>query len=201
VNVNALERVVRQTPTEKRSSANPADAQSGAGSGWQAIASPILVLIHLLGLTMFLGSILGNIVLGVGAPATGDPGAVVFAWRAIASTNTFLTIPGLATLIGSGLLLILAQDRSPRRERWLAFKILAVIGIVVIAAALIAPSEDQLRALAKSLPDPAARASFTEVAVRQQIYGAVNLALIVLASVLVVFKPRLGGMVPRRLRR
>jgi amino acid transporter len=178
-----------------------AEPQEPAGLSPQAIASPILVLIHLLGLTMFLGSILGNIVLSLGAPATGDPGAVVFAWRAIASANTFLTIPGLAILIGSGVLLVLAQGRSPRRERWLAFKILAVIGIVVIAAALIEPSEDQLRVLAQSLPDPAARASFTEAAVRQQIYGAVNLALIVLASALVVFKPRLGGVVPRRLRR
>jgi hypothetical protein len=177
------------------------EPQEAVGLSWLAIASPILVLIHLLGLTMFVGSILGNIVLSLGAPATGDASAVVFAWRAIASANTFLTIPGLALLIASGFLLIPVQGRSPRRERWLAFKILAVIGIVVIAAALIAPSEDQLRALAKSLPDPAAHASFIEVAVRQQIYGAVNLALVVLASALVVLKPRLGGAVPRRLRR
>jgi hypothetical protein len=190
VSVKARERVAGQI-----------ERQEAAGLSWHAIASPILVLIHLLGLTMFVGSILGNIVLSLGAPAMGDPGAVVFAWRAIASANTFLTIPGLALLIGSGFLLIPVQDRSPRRERWLAFKILAVIGIVLIAAALIQPSEDQLRALAKSLPDPAAHASFTEVAVRQQIYGAVNLALVVLASALVVFKPRLGGVVPRRLRR
>lgn len=181
--------------------ANVTEPLEAEGSGWRAIASPFLVIIHLLGLTMFLGSILGNIVLSLGAPATGDPGAVVFAWRAIGSANTFLTIPGLAILIGSGLLLIPAQDRSPTRERWLAFKMLAVIGIVVITAALIEPSEDQLRDLAKSLPGAAARASFMEVAVRQQIYGAVNLALVVLASALVVFKPRLGGMVPRRLRR
>jgi hypothetical protein len=181
--------------------ANFTESKDEARSGWKAIVSPMLVLVHLVGLTMFLGSILGNIVLSLGAPATGDPGAVVFAWRAIGSTNTFLTIPGLAILIGSGLVLIPAQDRSPTRERWLAFKMLAVIGIVVIAAALIEPSEDQLREIAKSLPDPAARASFTEVAVRQQIYGAVNLALVVLASALVVFKPRLGGMIPHRLRR
>jgi hypothetical protein len=178
-----------------------AEPQEPAGLSRQAIASPILVLIHLVGLTMFVGSILGNVVLSLGAPATGDPGTVVFAWRAIASANTFLTIPGLVILIGSGLLLIPAQERSPRRERWLAFKILAVIGIVITAAALIEPSEAQLRILAQSLSDPAARASFTEVTLRQQIYGAVNLALIVLASALVVFKPRLGGTVPRRLRR
>jgi hypothetical protein len=178
-----------------------AEPPEAAGSGWKVRASPILLLIHLLGLTMFLGSILGSIVLSLGAPATGDPGAVVFAWRAIGSANTFLTIPGLAILIGSGLFLIPAQDRNPRHERWLALKMLAVIGIIAITAVLIEPSEDQLRELAKSLPDPAARASFTEVAVRQQIYGAVNLALVVLSSALVVFKPRLGGMVPRRLRR
>src|SRR5438105_593010 len=56
-----------------------AEAQAAPESGWQAIASQILVLIHLLGLTMFVGSILDNIVLSLGAPATGDPGAVVFA--------------------------------------------------------------------------------------------------------------------------
>jgi hypothetical protein len=192
---------VKAAQSGRSAAANLAEAQAALESGWQATASQILVLIHLFGLTMFVGSILGNIVLSLGAPATGDPAAVVFAWRAIAAANTFLTIPGLAILIGSGLLLIPAQDRSPRRERWLALKILAVIGIVVIAAALIEPSEDQLRVLAQSLPDPAARAGFMEVAVRQQIYGAVNLALVVLASVLVLFKPRLGGVVPRRLRR
>lgn len=90
------------------------EPEDAAGLSWQAIASPILVLIHLLGLTMFVGSILGNIMLSLGAPATGDPGAAVFAWRAIASANMFLTIPGLAILIGSGLLLIPAQERSPR---------------------------------------------------------------------------------------
>src|SRR5205807_2723998 len=114
---------------------NLTETEEAARTDPKAIASPILVLIHLLGLTMFVGSILGNIVLSLGAPATGDPGAVVFAWRAIAAANTFLTIPGLAILIGSGILLILMQERSPRRERWLALKILAVIGIVVIAAA------------------------------------------------------------------
>jgi hypothetical protein len=181
--------------------ANITEPQEAASSGWQAIASPILVLVHLLGLTMFVGSILANIVLSLGAPATGDPAAVVFAWRAIASTNAFLTIPGLGILVGSGLLLIAVQDRNPSRERWLALKLFAVIGIVVIAAGLIEPSEDQLRLLAKSLPDAAARASFAEVAVRQQLYGAVNLALVILASALGMFKPRLGGTAPRRLSR
>jgi hypothetical protein len=68
VSVKARERVAGQI-----------ERQEAAGLSWHAIASPILVLIHLLGLTMFVGSILGNIVLSLGAPAMGDPGAVVFA--------------------------------------------------------------------------------------------------------------------------
>ena len=65
---------------------------------------------------MFVSSILANIVLSLGAPATGDPAAVLFAWRAIASTNTFLTIPGLAILIGGGLPLPDAAARTSFAE-------------------------------------------------------------------------------------
>ena len=170
-------------------------------SRWRATASPILVIVHLLGLTMFLGSILGSIVLSLGAPATGDAHAVVFAWRAIGAANSFLTVPGLLLTVASGLLLIPTQGRNPRHERWLVLKILAVTGIIVVAATLIEPTEEQLRQLATGLPDLATRAAFTDVAIRQQIYGAINLALVVLASVLGVFKPGLGGKTPRRLRR
>jgi hypothetical protein len=170
-------------------------------SGWRSAASPILVLLHMLGLTMFVGSILGSIVLSLGSPATGDPSRVVFAWRAIGAANAYLTIPGLALMIVTGLLLVPAQRRSPRQERWLVLKIAAVAAIVIVAATLIEPSEDQLRELAGSLPDAAARATFMEVAARQQIYGAMNLALVALVSVLAVLKPRLGGHLPRRLTR
>jgi uncharacterized membrane protein len=183
--------------TESMSLGNP---EMGL-SRWRAAASPILIILHLLGLTMFLGSILGNIVLSLGAPATGDPHAVVFAWRAIGVANTFLTVPGLLLTVASGLLLIPTQGRNPRYERWLVLKILAVIGIIVVATTLIEPSEEQLRQLATGLPDLGARAVFMDVAIRQQMYGAINLALVVLASVLGVFKPRLGGKTPRRLRR
>jgi len=170
-------------------------------SRWKSIALPVLRLMHLLGLTMFVGSILGTIVLSLGAPATGDPNAVVFAWRAIGSANTLLTIPGLAITIVTGVLLVPTQDRSPGRERWATIKILAVLAIVVIAVALIELSEDKLRDLSRSLHDPAARAAFTEVAVTQGTHGAINLALVILGSVLAILKPRLGGMMPRRLRR
>lgn len=170
-------------------------------SRWRATASPILLVLHLLGLTMFLGSILGSIVLSLGAPATGDPHAVVFAWHAIGAANTFLTVPGLLLMVASGLLLIPTQGRSPRHERWLALKILAVLAIIVVAATLIEPSEEQLRQLSTALPDLGARAVFMDAAIRQQIYGVINLALVVLASVLGVFKPGLGGKTPRRLRR
>ena len=104
-------------------------------------------------------------------------------------------------MVVAGLLLVLTQARNPRTERWLAVKILAVVGIIVVAVTLIEPSEDQLRALAVSVADPGTRAEFTTVALRQEIYGAINLVLIALASALAVFKPRLGGPLARRLPR
>jgi len=150
---------------------------------------------------MFLGSILGSIVLSLGAPATGDPQTVVFAWRAIDKANTFLTTPGMLPVGVSGLALILVQGRRPWQELWVGLKILLWIAIVANATLLIVPTEDQLQHLATALPASEARESFMNAALKQQIYGAANLALITLAAVLGVVKPRLQGARASRFRR
>jgi len=150
---------------------------------------------------MFLGSILGSIVLSLGAPATGDPQTVVIAWRAVEDANTFLTVPGMLVVGVSGLALMLVQGRRPWQERWVGLKLLLMIAIVANATLLILPAEDQLRHLATALPASEARESFMNAALKQQIYGAANLALITLAAVLGVVKPRLQGARASRFRR
>lgn len=139
---------------------------------------------------MFLGSVLGSIVLGLGAPATGDPQYVVFAWHAIGRTNAILTTPGMLLVALTGFALMIVERLNPRKEVWLAVKILSIVAIVANANLLIVPAEEQLRQFAEALPAADARAAFNSMAVRQQVYGAINLALISLASVLGVVKPR-----------
>ena len=170
-----------------------ADNEEVRTTRWRALASPIVRLLHLLGLSAFLASIFGSMVLSTGAPATRDPNQVLFAWRAIGSANQLLTVPGLLLMIASGLLLILVQGRDPRQERWLVLKILAVAAILIVSAVQIEPSEEHLRQLPNALPESSAQTAFMNVAVRQEIYGAINIALVVLASALAAFKPRLGG--------
>lgn len=167
----------------------PALVRRGRRS-WRAPAAQALRLLHLLGLTMFLGSILGSIVLSLGAPVTGDPQYVVLAWHAIGRTNAILTTPGMLLVALTGFALMIVERLSPRKEVWLAVKMMLMVAIVANANLLIVPAEEQLRQYAEALPAADARAMFTSMAIRQQIYGAINLALISLAAVLGVVKPR-----------
>jgi len=160
-------------------------------AGWRAVASPVLRLLHLLGSTMLLGSILGSIVLSLGAPATGDPQNVVFAWQAIGRANAILTTPGMLLVGLTGVGLMMVERRKPWEEGWLALKIVVMIATIANAYLLIDPAEEQLRQYAVALPTGDSRAMFANLAIRQQIFGAINLALIVLASVLGVVKPRM----------
>src|SRR5262249_29054377 len=142
-------------------------------------------------LTMFLGSILGSIVLALGAPVTGDPQNVVFAWQAIGRTNAILTTPGMLLVGLTGIALMIVERRNPLEQVWVAVKLLLMIAVVANAYLLLDPAEEQLRHYAAALPAADARAMFANLASRQQIFGAINLAVIVLASVLGVLKPRM----------
>ena len=147
---------------------------------------------HLIGLTLFLGSILGHIVAGAagGAPGTAS---FLYAREHIALATQFLTLPGLALAVVSGVVLAAISRLSPLRQRWLAAKIGLTLAILVNSALFVAPAG--VRALAGAVAlskgDSGAMADILAALRVEQIAGAVNIFLILAIVLLGVFKPRL----------
>src|SRR5579863_1754047 len=109
-----------------------------AGDRSQAM-SRILKTCHLIGLTLFLGSILGHIVAGVAGGAPGTP-SFLYAREHIALATQFLTLPGLALSVVSGIALAVVSRASPLRHPWLAAKIVLTLVILANSALFLAPA-------------------------------------------------------------
>ncbi len=147
---------------------------------------------HLIGLTLFLGSILGHIVAGAagGAPGTAS---CLYAREHIALATQFLTLPGLGLAVVSGVALAIVSRQSPLRQRWLAAKIALTLAILANSALFVAPAGARalVGAVALSKGDGAAIAEILAALRVEQIAGAVNILLILAIVLLGVFKPRL----------
>jgi hypothetical protein len=147
---------------------------------------------HLIGLTLFLGSILGHIVAGA---AGGAPGAAgfLYAREHIALATQFLTLPGLALAVVSGVVLAAISRLSPLRQRWLAAKIGLTLAILVNSALFVAPAGARALAgaVALSKGESGAMADILAALRVEQIAGAVNIFLILAIVLLGVFKPLL----------
>jgi uncharacterized membrane protein len=167
-------------------------ATEGEGEGgWRPLTSKGIRFLHLLGLTLFLGSILASTVLSLSAPATGDPQKVYFAWRAIGHIESTLTTPGLMLSVLTGIGLWIVDMRNPLKEPWLAFKLVLTVAILGNALILIVPREEQLREATAVIPY--VTGTVADMARRLGIFGALNVAMALIAALLGVFKPRLRG--------
>jgi hypothetical protein len=152
----------------------------------------LLKTCHLLGLTLFLGSILGHIVASVAAGAPGGA-SFLYAREHIALATRFLTLPGLALSIVSGIALVVLSRLSPLRHRWLAAKIALTLAVMANSALFLAPAGARALAgaVALSRGDSGAMADVVVALRVEQYAGAANILLILLIVVLGVFKPRL----------
>lgn len=152
----------------------------------------LLKICHLLGLTLFLGSILGHIVASVAAGAPGGE-SFLYAREHIALATHFLTLPGLALSVLSGIALVALSRLSPLRHRWLAAKIGLTLVVMVNSMLFLIPAGARALAgaVAISRGDADAMAQIVAALRVEQYAGAANILLILLIVVLGVFKPRL----------
>jgi hypothetical protein len=155
----------------------------------------LLIVAHLLGLTMFLGSVFGHIVAGIvgGAPGTA---AFLAAREEIAAATQALTMPGLGLTILSGLGLAAVSRLSPIRHRWLAAHAGLAVAIVIIAATVIVPTGMRTLAEARAFALGEAGASLagvTDALSLEHAAGAFSVALAFLVICLGVFKPRIAA--------
>ncbi len=152
-----------------------------------------LKFIHILGLTLFLGSVFGHIVAGVlgGAP---DSASFVFARQEVATATWVLTVPGLVLSILSGIGMIVVSGQSPVKTKWLVLHAGFAVAVAAIAALVIVPNlQDILQeaiALQKGLPGGSMETIMAKKRI-EGIAGGINVLLTLTIIFLGVWKPKL----------
>ncbi len=151
-----------------------------------------LKVIHIAGVAMFLGSIFAHIATGRVPGTAADPAAILYFRLAIDFATRTVTVPGLVIAIVSGALMIASASRGFLRQRWLLLHLAAVAAIGAITVTVMIPVGQELVAAAKAVAAGAMTPeAFAASAMREHLFGAVNILLALAAIVLGVTKPRL----------
>jgi len=149
--------------------------------------------LHLLGLAMFLGSILGHVTVGFIPGATDPSRTMLFGRQAIEVATWSLTVPGLALLVVTGLFMTIHGRLGFLKRRWLTLHQLFGVAILLNAAFVLVPLGADLLELAPEITDgtrPPER--FMALARRESLFGAVNVVLALATLLVAVLKPGLG---------
>jgi hypothetical protein len=148
--------------------------------------------VHLVGLAMFLGSILGHITIGFVPGAKEQAQAMLLGRQAIDIATWTLTIPGLTLLVLTGLLMARCGRLRFAGNRWLTLHALLAVLIVLNAVAVLMPTGGRLLEVSAAIPrDPEARTTFAVLAARESMFGALNLTLTLVTVLIAAMKPRL----------
>ncbi len=148
---------------------------------------PLVRFGHVLGLVLFLGSILAFAVAS-SVPASGDLVGLAVARRIIGNGSIFLTMPGLALLVVSGAVLSAAGgDMRRGRVRVMA---IAAAAIVANATLVVLPSVRSATALAQaSLQAGSLDPLYHRAYMTESIAGGINIALTAVAALAGVWRP------------
>ncbi len=149
-----------------------------------------LKLLHLLGLALFLGSIVCHVVASTLGGTPGGGAEFIAARRQILLASQWVTMPGLGLAVVTGLIMVVRTRRRPRwmlvhgALAWLVVTLALIVVIPTVSAVL-----DGALAIARGSGDVAA------VAAGYQLESAVGVANILLAlaiMTLAIWRPRLG---------
>jgi len=155
--------------------------------------SKAIKALHLIGVIMFFGSILGHITVGLVPGVADDPNTALFAREAIAVATTYLTLPGLALALLSGIYMAAKRGGSVFRTRWLMLHALFGTVIVLNAALVLYPIGQELLEAALQVAKGALPIDqLGDMAGREAAFGAVNVVLCLVMVFVAVVKPRIG---------
>lgn len=152
----------------------------------------LLKFFHILGLTLFLGSVFGHIVASVSGGAPGTP-QFLFARQEISAAIWTLTVPGLALSIATGLGLVAVGRLNPIQTKWLALHSTLAVIIAAIAAILIIPAAAEVLRLAGAMQEGSPGAGVEQIMAAKRtedIAGAINVLLALIGAAVGVWKPK-----------
>lgn len=151
-----------------------------------------LKVIHVLGVVLFLGSVFAHIAAGQ-IPVTPGSSAILTARQVIDLTTRYVTLPGLGIAIVSGALMAAKGYSGALKRRWLMLHMAAALAVAVISVTVMAPAGREILAAAGALAaGNLSPEALSAIALREHVFGAVNILLAIAAIVLGVVKPRLS---------
>jgi hypothetical protein len=151
-----------------------------------------LKAIHIVGVALFLGSIFAHIATGQTPAALTEPAATLFSRQAIDIATRYVTVPGLAIVVISGILMVAIGYPNLLKRGWLVLHAAVAAIIVVITITVMLPAgRDILTAAAALASGAGTREAFDATAMREHSFGAANIVLALAAIVLGAVKPRL----------
>jgi Predicted integral membrane protein (DUF2269) len=148
--------------------------------------------LHLIGATMFFGSILSHITVGLVPGAQDDPQTAFIVREGIDAATIYLTIPGLILLVAAGVFMIVKGKLPVLKIRWLMLH--AVFGLLIAfnGAVLLYPIGQNMLGIAGQVVSGAVSLDALHApGGREAAFGAVNIVLCLAAIMLAVIKPRL----------
>ena len=154
----------------------------------------LLKALHLIGLAMFLGSILAHISVGLIPGMRSEPATILVGRHAIDVATSFVTLPGLLLAIATGALMTWRGGFGVFRRRWLTLH--QAIGIVVLLNALfvLEPIGDRLLESAAAVQAGGMTVpEFLAATANESVFGAMNLLLTLATVFIAVIKPRFGS--------
>lgn len=147
-----------------------------------------LKILHLVGMAMFLGSILGHIVVGFVTPAPDAAQTKLFVREEISLATLYLTLPGLGLLLFSGSLLVIGSRRPFLQTRWQLIHVVIAALIGINTLFVLMPVGSELLVLARSSSESTLFGTFET---REAVWGAANIVLALLAITIAAVRPSL----------
>jgi uncharacterized membrane protein len=156
-----------------------------------------LKVLHLIGIIVFLGSVLGHVATGaLGGTVISSP-EFLAARENIATLTRILTLPGLALTMASGLALASVARMNPIHVQWLGLHGALAVVVVVLTATVVAPAGRRVLQGALSVGTSAVSLPDIQASLMSEhVFGAVNIALSLAAIGLAVWRPRFSRRLP-----
>jgi len=144
--------------------------------------------IHLLGLVMFLGSIISYIIINEMAGKSNNLEIISFVKSYVYFGSKTITVPGMWLLVMSGIIMSYRGGYSIKDTNWLKTKFIVAILIILNATFLIMPATRELAHRANdSLIKGVLNSDMDKFQMREDMFGTINVIGIFANIILVIY--------------
>ena len=154
----------------------------------------LVKVLHIIGVVLFFGSILGHAIAGVVSSASDNP-QVLNTVREVIQTETYiLTIPGFLLFTVSGIAMLFIGKLPIKKLRWLIVHIsLGALVILNAVFVLLPVGTEILEASQSIIMGSGSKENLHHLENREAIFGALNIISCFVLVTVAVIKPKLGA--------